>query len=179
MVDLADGLDERGAEQEPVAHRLAADVEVAVLQAHGLVDRGVRLVDVEGRRLRLGEDLDARCARSSIAPVASFGFSVPGRRAGNHARRPQDELGPDPRGDRVRLGRLVGIHHDLGDPVPVAEVEEDQVAVVPPPVDPAGQAGLAAGIGRAKVAAGVGAVRRREVVEGVREHGGSVMVPVS
>ena len=39
-------------------HRLAAQVQVAVAQPDALVDRGVGLVDVERRRLRLGQDLD-------------------------------------------------------------------------------------------------------------------------
>ena len=58
VVDLADRLDHPAAEQQPVGHRLAPDVEVAVLEAQALVDRGVGLVDVERRRLRLGQDLD-------------------------------------------------------------------------------------------------------------------------
>jgi hypothetical protein len=51
-------------------HRLAADVEIPVLQTQALVDRLVRLVDVEGRRLRLGQDVDL-VACSSISPSAS------------------------------------------------------------------------------------------------------------
>ena len=60
VVDLADGLDHPAAEHQPALHRLAPDVEVAVLEAQDLVDRGVGLVDVEGRRLRLGQDLERR-----------------------------------------------------------------------------------------------------------------------
>ena len=56
VVDLADGLDHPAAEHQPALHRLAPDVEVAVLEAQDLVDRRVRLVDVERRRLRLGQD---------------------------------------------------------------------------------------------------------------------------
>ncbi len=58
VVDLADRLDHPAAEHEPALHRLTADVEIAVLEAQDLVDRRVGLVDVEGRRLRLGQDLE-------------------------------------------------------------------------------------------------------------------------
>ncbi len=58
VVRLADRLDHAASKEEPFGHRLAPDVEVAVLQPKALVDRLVRLVDVEGRRLRLGQDVD-------------------------------------------------------------------------------------------------------------------------
>ena len=34
------------------------------------------------------------------------------------------------------------VDHDLGQAVPVAQVEEDELTVVPPPVDPARETGL-------------------------------------
>ena len=58
VVDLADRLDHPAAEHQAPLHRLPADVEVAVLEPQALVDGGVGLVDVEGRRLGLGQDLD-------------------------------------------------------------------------------------------------------------------------
>ena len=72
VMDLADRLDEPAAQEEPLAHRLAPDVEVAVAQAQGLVDRGVGVVDVERRRLRLRQDRDRRRpgARSRRSPGA-------------------------------------------------------------------------------------------------------------
>ena len=42
VVDLADGLDEPAAQEQAALHRLAADVEVAVLEAQALVDGRVR-----------------------------------------------------------------------------------------------------------------------------------------
>src|SRR4029079_14000651 len=41
VVDLADRLDEAAAQQQPLLHRLAADVEVAVLEPQALVDRRI------------------------------------------------------------------------------------------------------------------------------------------
>src|SRR5207248_11131598 len=45
VVDLADRLDEATPQQEPLLHRLAPQVEVAVLEPEGLVDRGIGVVD--------------------------------------------------------------------------------------------------------------------------------------
>ena len=73
----------------------------------------------------------------------------------------------------MRLGRVGRVDDDLGDPVAVAEVEEDQLAVVAAAVDPAREACRRAGVGRAQGAAGVRPVGRGEVV------GASVMAGVS
>jgi hypothetical protein len=48
------------------------------------------------------------------------------------------------------------IDDDLGDPVPVAQVEEDQVAVVAPAMDPARQPGDGPRVGGSQRAAGMG-----------------------
>ena len=81
-----------------------------------------------------------------MAPVGSFVFSVPGSRVRDGPRDRDDELGADPAGRRVGLGRVGLVDDDLGDPVPVAQVEEDQLAVVAPAVDPAGQPRGRAGV---------------------------------
>ena len=60
VMDIADGLDHPAAEHQPALHRLAPDVEVAVLEPQALVDRSVGFVDVERRRLRLGQDRHGR-----------------------------------------------------------------------------------------------------------------------
>ena len=67
VVDLADRLDHPAAQQESPLHRLAPDVEVAVLEADALVDLGVGFVDVERRGLRLGQDLDGVRAELDLA----------------------------------------------------------------------------------------------------------------
>ena len=125
VVDLADRLDHPAAEHQPLLHRLAADVEVAVLEAQALVDRRVRLVDVERRGLRLGQDLDV--GRLEL-DLAGRQLRVLGARQARRdgARDRHDELGADPAGRRVGLGRIGLVDDDLGDPVAVAQVEEDR-----------------------------------------------------
>ena len=166
VVDLADRLDHPAAEHQPALHRLAPDVEVAVLEAQALVDRRVRLVDVERRRLRLGQDLDVGRLELDRA-----GRQLRVLRAGQAQRDGaldhHDELGADAAGLRVGVGRIGLVDDDLGDPVAVAQVEEDQLAVVAPAVDPAGQPGGRARVGRAELAAGVRAVGRGEARLGV------------
>ncbi len=68
LVDAPDLRYELRAQEEATQHRLAPDVEVAVLEADRLVDGRVRLVDVEGRRLRLGEDRRARAPGARSRP---------------------------------------------------------------------------------------------------------------
>ena len=53
----------------------------------------------------------------------------------------------------VRLGRALGIHHELHDAGAVAQVDEDEAAVIAPPADPARERQLAAGVLRARLAA--------------------------
>ena len=57
----------------PLLHRLAAQVEIAVAQAEALVDRGIGLVDVERRRLRLRQDLDLGRPELDLAGLAARG----------------------------------------------------------------------------------------------------------
>ena len=166
VMDLADGLDHPAPEQESPLHRLTTEVEVAVLETEDLVDRGVRVVDVEGRRLRLGQDRD----------VGGLEFDGTGREARVLGPGKPRRDGADDRHDelrsrpaRLRVGdRRIGlIDDDLGQPVSVTKVEEDELTVVASPVDPAGQAGRLAGIRRSKCAAGVGPIGRGEARRGV------------
>ena len=55
------------------------------------------------------------------------------------APRAQDELAADVVGDRGCLGRAVGVDHELDEPRVVAQVDEDETAVVSPTRGPAGE----------------------------------------
>ena len=101
VMGLADLLHEPAARQDASLEGLAPDVEIAVLQAHRLVDVRVRVVDDEGRRLRRREHLDVR-ARSSTAPVASFGVLRAGQPRGDVPPDLEHELRADRGGDLVR-----------------------------------------------------------------------------
>ena len=174
VMDLADGLDHAAAEQQAVGHRLASDVEVAVLEAQALVDRRIGLVDVERRRLRLGQDLEVGRAQLDLAGRQARVLG-PGETAGDLARDGDDELAAHPAGDLVGLRGVGLVDDDLGEAVAVAQVQEDQLAVVAAPVDPAGQPGVRAGIGRPQLAGGVGPIRRGEA-GGRGRHGPRMVV---
>ena len=132
---------------------------------------GVGLVDVERRRLapRTGSRRRSRGARSRRS--AASAFSVPGRRGCDRRPRPRR---------RTRCGRgcatswasgaSVCVDDDLGEAVPVAQVEEDELAVVAAAVDPAGERRVRPRVGGAQLAAGVGAIGRGEAGE-VGRHG--------
>ena len=101
-------------------------------------------------------------AWSSIAPVGSFAFSVPGSRIATVPATDTTNSG------RIRLaaswatGRVHLVDDDLRDAVPIAQVQEDQLAVVAPPMDPAGQAGARPCVGGAELPARVRAIGRGE-----------------
>ena len=145
-MDLADGLDHPAAEHQPALHRLASDVEIAVLEAQDLVDRGVRLVDVEGRRLRLGQDLEGGRLELDRAGRKRLVLG-PGQPRRDRPLDRHDELGPDAAGRRMGGGRIGLVDDHLGDPVAIAQVQEDQLAVIAPAVDPARETRRVARIG--------------------------------
>ena len=175
LVRGMDRVHEPAPEDEAARDRLAAQVEVAVLEPERLVDLGVGIVDVERRRLRLVEDLDAGrldldLAGRELRVLGARQALRDGPDDGHH------ELGPH---EAARLvgGRCIGpVDDHLGDPVPVPEVEEDQAALVAPAVHPAGQSDLAPGVGRAQLAARVRAVGAREQARVGRSGHGPGMV---
>jgi hypothetical protein len=73
-----------------------------------------------------------------------------------------DELVAHPTRDLVCCRGVRLVDDDLGDAVPIAQVEEDQLAMVAPPVDPARQTRIGARIRRPELAARVGPIGRGE-----------------
>ena len=133
-----------GAAASRRACRLAAQVEHAVAQAQHLVDRAV-LVDRERRRGRLGEQRRRRATSSSISPVGRFGLTLPASRAHDRAGAPRRRA-RRAAARRARAPRRAdsGWKTSWTMPGAVAQVDEDQPAVVAAAVHPAGDAhGLA------------------------------------
>src|SRR5207248_1475031 len=124
--------------------------DIAVAQARGLLDRAL-LVDRERRGLGDGQalglaDLDLDVAGGQV------GVLVRGLALDDGAARGEDVLGAQPLGHREGLGRI-GVEDELDEPAAVAQVDEDQVAVVAAAVDPAGEADVALRVAAAQVAA--------------------------
>ena len=135
----ADRGDDLRAQHDVGVHALAAQVEEAVAQAHVLAGSPASLVDLE--RQRLGRRLQRRVPRSEL--------DLAGRQLGvDGLRRARDDLAGDGHDafEPQRLDRLEqrrsSVDHALGDAVMVAQVDEQQIAVVALAVDPAGERGL-------------------------------------
>ena len=131
-------------------------------QADHLVHLAV-LVDRERRRQRLREvlgvgdrelDLAGGQVRVDVARLALDDLAGGG----------EDVLGPQPLGQRVRVGRRLGVEDELDDAGAVAQVDEDQPAVVAPAVDPAGHAHALADAGGVELAGPGVAVRALALV---------------
>ena len=125
------------AQAQALAHDLATQIEVAVFEAHLLVHR---LIELKRQRLAaiqhlhfLGDELDG--AGGQVAYWRC--------RPGVHARGPDadDELIAQSLGLREHR-RLVGIKHHLQQALAIAQVDEDDAAMIAPPMHPAGHLDL-------------------------------------
>ena len=152
---LAQREGEVGAHLEVGRHAWAAQVEVAVAQADVL--GGVHVVlDLEGRRLGGVENLDGVDKDLDLAG-GEFGVVHALGTLADDARDLDRPLGAD------GLGRVEGlaagvlrVKGDLRHAVAVAQVHEDEAAVVAAVPDPAGERHLLADVLAAQLAAGVG-----------------------
>ena len=109
--------------------------------------------------------IQMREATTSISPVARLGLTEASPRSatlpfhGDHVFRPH------------LLGALMhgGIHilveDHLGDAFTVAQIDENDAAMVAAPVDPAHQEHVLAGVGGAQLAAGVGAAKLAQKIQ--------------
>ena len=168
---LAQREGEVGAHLEVGRHARAAQVEVAVAQADVL--GGVHVVlDLEGRRLGGVEDLDLvdedlDLAGRELGVVHALGTLA--HDAGDLDR----PLGADGLGRMERLAAgVLRVKGDLRHAVAVAQVDEDEAAVVATVPDPAGQRDRLADVLAAQLAAGVG-------VHGVGVHVQSLSRPAA
>ena len=151
---VADRVDDLRAQDDVPVEGLAPQVEIAVLEPD--LFRVVRLAeDRQGQLGGLGQDLDGAHAHLDLAggEVRVHGLGRPGDHLAvnaDDALRAQALDGGEARG----LGR----EDQLGQAVVVAEVHEDQAAMVALAIDPPRQANGLAGVGGAQGAAGVGAI---------------------
>ena len=151
---IADRLDHARTQHDVLVQGLATQVEIAVLEPDFL---GI---------LRLAEDWQRqfggfRQHLDRLNPHLDFSggqVGVDGRAFAQHhlAVDTDHALGAHPL--HPLEARRLRVQHQLGQAVVVAQVDEQQTAVVPLPVHPAGQADRGAGVGSAKRAAGVRAI---------------------
>ena len=141
-----------GAQHDVGMNPLAPQIEKPVGEPHLL---GIFGLGVDRERQRLGFRLDFELPRSPARPRrwSSFGLTVSAERAVTRpvtvttlSRRSPSAVGEQRRG---------GVDHALREPVMVAQIDEQQMAVVALAVDPARQPGRVSGIGKAQLPAGM------------------------
>ena len=132
----ADAGDDRAGEAKVALHTVAAEVEVAVAEAHELVH--CVLVDLERERLAARDDLEHVDLELDLAG-RQIRIDRVGRAADELALGTKHELVADLVRDRGRLGRALGVDDELDDARVVAQVDEDEAAVVAAARRPAGQ----------------------------------------
>src|SRR6185437_2411657 len=119
------------AQPQALVHHLTSQVEVAVLEPHVLADS---FVELERQRLRAvqyfelsGEKLDA--ARGQIGVLRSAGTTA------NQTSHTDDELIPQLACLVEHLG-CIRIENDLQQALSIAQIDEDDPAVIATPMDP-------------------------------------------
>jgi hypothetical protein len=137
-------------EAEVPLHPLGPHVEPAVAEAEGLLD--VLLVELERQRGRAGQDPQLVDLHLDLAG-RQVRVDELGRARHDFAGRLEDELVADLVRDLGRGGRVLRVDDELDLPRVVAEIDEDEPAVVAASVGPAGDRHAAAGVVRPQVAA--------------------------
>ena len=151
---LADGEGEVGAQLEVGHHVRAANVQVAVAQAHVLASLDV-VLDLEGRGLGAVEHGDGahqhlHVAGDELGVLHALGALAHG------ARHLDGPLGADTLSRMKGLAAgMLGVEGDLRDTLAIAQVHEDEAAVVAAAPHPAGERDLLADVLAAKLAAGM------------------------
>ena len=150
----ADARDDPGAQQDVPVHRLAAQVEKAVAQP-GLLR--VVALGVDLQRQRLGRRFEHELVGDQLdRPGRQLGVDRLGAARDHMAGDRQHAL--QARALGLREERVLGLEHDLGQAEVVAQVDEQQLAVVALAVHPARQAHGLPDVQGAQLAAVVGAI---------------------
>ena len=132
----ADHADHLRAQADVALEPRAAEVEPPVPEPQRLVD--VLLVELERERGAARDDLERVHLELDLA-CRQLRVDRPRRAGDDLALGAEDELVPDLVHHGVRLERALGVDHELADPGAVAQVDEDEPAVVAPRVHPAGE----------------------------------------
>jgi hypothetical protein len=136
-------------------HVGSAQIEVSILEPQVLVDVLYMLVDLKGRRLGLGKDLESFGRQLDIAGRQVW-IDGPLLAPPNPARNAQHVFAAQALSLVVCLLRDLGTEDHLGEPRRVAKIDERYAAVVATRVDPPAKCNAFALMRGAKVAAPMG-----------------------
>ncbi len=138
--EVTDGNGHPRTEAQIVHHFLAPQVQIAMAQAHILPHLNV-LVELEGRCFRGVENGQFRTVNLDLAGL-HIGIDSLRRTGADATGNLQDVFAPHPVG-LLEIVAAVGVKYHLDDTFPVAQIDEDDAAVIPPPVHPAAKSDLA------------------------------------
>ena len=124
----ADDPDHLCAQADVALQLVAAQVEPAVAQAQRLVD--VLLVELERQRRRAGDDRERVDLQLDLARRHAVGLTVSGARATTSPSAWSTNSLRISFASSAASGRTLGVDHELRDPGAVAQVDEDEAAVV-------------------------------------------------
>ncbi len=127
-------------QQQPLAHLLATQVEVAVAQPHLFVHL---LVELKRQRLAAVQDLELLAQHFDLTRLEA-GVGGAGRPRPHQARDLEHELIAHAFGHREHR-RLVRIEDDLQQALAIAQIDENHAAVVAAALRPAGHGDNLAG----------------------------------
>jgi hypothetical protein len=152
---FANGSRDFVAQPEVALHLRAAQIDVAIFEAHFFVlDRFFSRR--KGREVRVVENANLRGLDLDFAR-GHFGIDGVRIAQAHLADGGDDVFGTDLLAFQVAVGSELLIEDNLGDAAAVPEVEKDEVAVIAAAIDPAHEDYLLAGVGGAKIAAHVSA----------------------
>ena len=142
---FANGLHHRAAQEDSVAKRFSAQVEVAVLQPQALINGGIGVIDIEGWRLGLGEHGDTLACdfnptSGELLVLGARASRCDGAFDGDHP------LAPCVGKGGVGVWGNGGVHNHLHNAVAVTKVNKDEAAVIASAVNPAGESNATAHI---------------------------------
>ena len=142
--------DDRSGQAKVPLHPVASKVEVAIPKSDQLLD--ALLVELERQRVAPREDLELRDLELDLACRQTRVDSV---RSATHelSLGPEHELVADDVRGLGSAGRVLGVDHELADAGVVAQVDEDETAVVAPARGPAGERHPATDMLRPRLAA--------------------------
>jgi hypothetical protein len=148
--EIAHRFDDLVAHRQIVLQARPAQVEIAVLEPQAFVDLAVG-VHRKGRHERVGEDVE-RLDREFDGAGRELRILGARRAQAHRAGHVRHVFVAQCLGllERARLQR---IEHDLRDAVAVAQIDEDQAAVIAPPVDPAVELDRRPDVARSELAA--------------------------
>ena len=129
------------AQLDRLPHAIAPEVEIAIAQAGLLAHLAGEGLDLEGGRLGVREQLGAPDPDLDL-PGGQVGIDRLGRALHHPALGAEHVLGAQLVPQLEGLPRLVRVEDQLHQPGPVAQVDEDEAAVVAPAMDPARDAHL-------------------------------------